>query len=110
MLAAAFTITSFLTSKSSLNDSFARREDLSLIPGRLTVNRRKTQPFHREETTMNSGPTLSSGATGDDVKRLQRLLVMLKLLDFKKNQWQLWSGNSAGGQGFPAGQGPDGGR
>ena len=33
---------------------------------------------------MNSGPTLSSGATGDDVKRLQRLLVMLKLLDFRK--------------------------
>ncbi len=33
---------------------------------------------------MNSGPTLSSGATGEDVKRVQRLLVMLKLLDFSK--------------------------
>ena len=27
---------------------------------------------------MNSGPTLSSGATGPDVKRLQRLFVMMK--------------------------------
>jgi peptidoglycan hydrolase-like protein with peptidoglycan-binding domain len=33
---------------------------------------------------MNSGPTLSIGSTGKDVKRLQRLLVMMKLLDFSK--------------------------
>jgi peptidoglycan hydrolase-like protein with peptidoglycan-binding domain len=33
---------------------------------------------------MNSGPTLSSGATGKDVKRLQRLLVMMKHMDFTK--------------------------
>jgi peptidoglycan hydrolase-like protein with peptidoglycan-binding domain len=33
---------------------------------------------------MNSGPTLSSGATGKDVKRLQRLLVMMKLMDFAR--------------------------
>ncbi len=29
---------------------------------------------------MNSGPTLMSGSTGTDVKRLQRILVMIKLL------------------------------
>lgn len=31
---------------------------------------------------MNSGPTLSSGSSGDDVKRLQRVLVVLKMLDY----------------------------
>ncbi len=31
---------------------------------------------------MNSGPTISVGASGDDVRRLQRLLVEMKLLDF----------------------------
>ncbi len=33
---------------------------------------------------MNTGPTLSSGSTGADVRRLQRILVMLKLLDYAK--------------------------
>jgi peptidoglycan hydrolase-like protein with peptidoglycan-binding domain len=32
---------------------------------------------------MNSGPTISVGASGDDVRRLQRLLVEMKLLDFR---------------------------
>lgn len=31
---------------------------------------------------MNSGPTISSGSSGEDVKRLQRLLVEMKLLDY----------------------------
>ena len=31
---------------------------------------------------MNSGPTISNGSTGDDVHRLQVLLVEMKLLDF----------------------------
>jgi peptidoglycan hydrolase-like protein with peptidoglycan-binding domain len=31
---------------------------------------------------MNSGPTLRSGSTGPDVRRLQRLLVELKILSF----------------------------
>src|SRR4051812_357846 len=31
---------------------------------------------------MNSGPTLAKGSTGDDVRRLQRILVMIKDLDF----------------------------
>ena len=31
---------------------------------------------------MNNGPTLSGGSTGPDVRRLQRLLVMMKLQSF----------------------------
>ena len=31
---------------------------------------------------MNSGPTLQQGSTGDDVRRLQRILVMIKELDY----------------------------
>jgi peptidoglycan hydrolase-like protein with peptidoglycan-binding domain len=31
---------------------------------------------------MNSGPTLAIGSTGPDVRRVQRLLVMIKLLDY----------------------------
>ncbi|MEO6786056.1 MAG: peptidoglycan-binding protein [Chthoniobacteraceae bacterium] len=31
---------------------------------------------------MNNGPTLSSGSTGQDVRRLQGILVMIKLLDY----------------------------
>jgi peptidoglycan hydrolase-like protein with peptidoglycan-binding domain len=30
---------------------------------------------------MNSGPTLQQGSTGSDVRRLQRILVMIKLFD-----------------------------
>jgi peptidoglycan hydrolase-like protein with peptidoglycan-binding domain len=33
---------------------------------------------------MNNGPTLSSGSTSADVRRLQRILVMIKLLDYTK--------------------------
>src|SRR5215210_1501148 len=33
---------------------------------------------------MNNGPTLTTGSTGRDVRRLQRILVMLKLLNFDK--------------------------
>lgn len=31
---------------------------------------------------MNSGPTLTIGSTGSDVERLQRIFVMIKLLDY----------------------------
>lgn len=31
---------------------------------------------------MNQGPLLKNGSTGSDVRRLQRLLVMIKLLDY----------------------------
>jgi peptidoglycan hydrolase-like protein with peptidoglycan-binding domain len=34
------------------------------------------------EEVMNSGPTLAIGSTGPDVRRLQIILVMVKLLDF----------------------------
>jgi peptidoglycan hydrolase-like protein with peptidoglycan-binding domain len=33
---------------------------------------------------MNQGPTIQQGATGEDVKRLQRLFVMMKLLGFEE--------------------------
>jgi peptidoglycan hydrolase-like protein with peptidoglycan-binding domain len=33
---------------------------------------------------MNNGPTLRVGSSGQDVRRLQRLLVMMKLLDFEQ--------------------------
>ncbi len=32
---------------------------------------------------MNQGSTLRKGSTGDEVKRAQRILVMIKLLDFR---------------------------
>ena len=31
---------------------------------------------------MNSGPTLAKGSTGSDVRRLQRILVMIKVMDY----------------------------
>jgi peptidoglycan hydrolase-like protein with peptidoglycan-binding domain len=34
------------------------------------------------EDIMNSGPTLAIGSSGPDVRRVQILLVMTKLLDF----------------------------
>jgi hypothetical protein len=34
------------------------------------------------EEAMNSGPTLQIGSTGPDVRRLQILFVMTKLLDY----------------------------
>jgi peptidoglycan hydrolase-like protein with peptidoglycan-binding domain len=37
--------------------------------------------FIAREETMNSGPTLALGSTGPDVRRVQILLVMTKLLD-----------------------------
>jgi hypothetical protein len=33
---------------------------------------------------MNNGPTLRMGSTGPDVRRLQRVLVEIKLLDFTR--------------------------
>jgi peptidoglycan hydrolase-like protein with peptidoglycan-binding domain len=33
---------------------------------------------------MNNGPTLRLGLTGSDVRRLQRVLVQIKLLDFTR--------------------------
>jgi peptidoglycan hydrolase-like protein with peptidoglycan-binding domain len=36
-----------------------------------------------QELVMNQGPTLRKGSTGDEVKRAQRILVMIQLLDFR---------------------------
>src|SRR3954463_13400303 len=37
---------------------------------------------HDSEVDMNSGPTVKKGSTGEDVRRLQRILVMIKELDY----------------------------
>jgi len=52
----------------------------TLTDGRITTD---VGQHDCEERTMNSGPTLALGATGPDVKRLQRLFVEMKLLDFE---------------------------
>ena len=36
----------------------------------------------KKPNPMNQGPTLSIGSTGNDVRRLQRIFVMMKTLDF----------------------------
>jgi peptidoglycan hydrolase-like protein with peptidoglycan-binding domain len=38
--------------------------------------------FTRNSATMNIGPTLAIGSSGPDVRRLQRILVMIKLLNY----------------------------
>lgn len=50
--------------------------DDSLDPGRYQ------DPARWPPVRMNHGPTLQAGSHGRDVTRLQRLLVMMKLLDF----------------------------
>jgi peptidoglycan hydrolase-like protein with peptidoglycan-binding domain len=37
----------------------------------------------KENIMANTGPVLQNGSSGDDVKRLQRLLVMMKMMDFE---------------------------
>jgi peptidoglycan hydrolase-like protein with peptidoglycan-binding domain len=37
---------------------------------------------YKEEDEVNNGPTLQQGSTGNDVRRLQRLFVMMKELDY----------------------------
>jgi peptidoglycan hydrolase-like protein with peptidoglycan-binding domain len=44
--------------------------------------RNQAQSRSASEVTMNSGPVLQHGSTGGDVRRLQRILVMIKLLDY----------------------------
>jgi peptidoglycan hydrolase-like protein with peptidoglycan-binding domain len=51
------------------NGTYRRRD----VPGALL--------YHR---AMNQGPTIQQGAKGEDVKRLQRLLVMMKLSGFEQ--------------------------
>src|ERR1041385_9207757 len=54
---------------------------------------------------MNSGPTLHSGSTGPDVRRLQRLLVELKSLSFDHINGNLGTNTEAAVKDFQAGNG-----
>lgn len=54
---------------------------------------------------MNSGPTLSLGSTGADVQRLQRLLVMIKLLDYTGIDGTFGAQSDSGVKSFQQGNG-----
>jgi peptidoglycan hydrolase-like protein with peptidoglycan-binding domain len=54
---------------------------------------------------MNSGPTLKTGSTGDDVRRLQRILVMMKGLDYTDIDGTFGARTEAAVQDFQAGAG-----
>ncbi len=54
---------------------------------------------------MNSGPTLSARASGDDVSRLQRLLVMIKLYTWTAIDGNFGPATSAAVRNFQSGKG-----
>jgi peptidoglycan hydrolase-like protein with peptidoglycan-binding domain len=54
---------------------------------------------------MNNGPTLSVGSSGADVKRLQRVLVMIKLLDYTGIDGVFGANTEAGVKSFQQGNG-----
>jgi peptidoglycan hydrolase-like protein with peptidoglycan-binding domain len=54
---------------------------------------------------MNSGPTLQNGSTGTDVRRLQRLLVELKILSFDQIDGNFGSVTEAAVKDFQSGNG-----
>jgi peptidoglycan hydrolase-like protein with peptidoglycan-binding domain len=54
---------------------------------------------------MNSGPTIRSGSTGPDVRRLQRLLVELKILTFDHIDGNFGSTTEAAVRDFQSGNG-----
>jgi peptidoglycan hydrolase-like protein with peptidoglycan-binding domain len=54
---------------------------------------------------MNSGPTLARGSTGDDVRRLQRILVMIKDLDYTSIDAIFGANTEAAVQSFQQGAG-----
>lgn len=54
---------------------------------------------------MNSGPTLHSGSTGPDVRRLQRVLVELKMLSFDHIDGNLGPATEAAVEDFQSGNG-----
>lgn len=54
---------------------------------------------------MNSGPTLKTGSTGDDVRRLQRILVMMKGLDWTGIDGTFGAGTKAAVESFQQGEG-----
>lgn len=54
---------------------------------------------------MNSGPTLTIGMTGQDVVRLQRLLVQLKILDFQRIDGNFGTATQSAVKDFQQGEG-----
>jgi len=54
---------------------------------------------------MNTGPTLRSGSTGADVRRLQRLLVELKILSFDRIDGNFGAPTEAAVKDFQSGNG-----
>jgi peptidoglycan hydrolase-like protein with peptidoglycan-binding domain len=54
---------------------------------------------------MNHGPTIRSGSTGNDVRRLQRLLVMMKSLGFDEVDGVFGAHTDAAVRGFQSGNG-----
>src|SRR5690348_936479 len=54
---------------------------------------------------MNSGPTLQQGSTGDDVRRLQRILVMIKELDYTGIDGDFGPNTKAAVESFQQGEG-----
>ena len=54
---------------------------------------------------MNSGPTLAQGATGPDVRRLQRILVMIKELDYTGIDGSFGPNTKAATEAFQQGNG-----
>src|SRR6266516_965529 len=62
-------------------DHHSRPRDL-IFPTRATYAQENLRQRGKitKGCIMNSGPTLSSGSTGHDVRRLQRIFVMMKVL------------------------------
>jgi peptidoglycan hydrolase-like protein with peptidoglycan-binding domain len=54
---------------------------------------------------MNSGPVLREGSRGEDVRRLQRILVMIKLLDYTGIDGDFGPRTQTGVRSFQAGNG-----
>jgi peptidoglycan hydrolase-like protein with peptidoglycan-binding domain len=54
---------------------------------------------------MNHGPTIRSGSTGNDVRRLQRLLVMMKSLNFDEIDGVFGANTDAAVRDFQSGNG-----
>jgi len=54
---------------------------------------------------MNDGPTIRSGSTGNDVRRLQRLLVMMKSLSFDEIDGVFGPNTDAAVRDFQSGNG-----
>src|SRR4051812_31981942 len=67
--------------------------------------RRGTRSTRWGTDAMNHGPTIRTGSSGADVPRLQRLLVMMKLLDFDEIDGAFGSKTDAAVRDFQSGNG-----